>query len=119
MDLGLNGTVALVTGARGNIGIATCAALRREGVTVIASDVGVAADSSDGMEWLALDVTRSEDWARAVSRIEAAHGRLDILVNNAGVAPTDRIDQMAAEQFTRAFDINVTGVFLGTQAASA
>ena len=41
MDLNLNGTVALVTGARGNLGKATCAALLREGVTVIASDVGV------------------------------------------------------------------------------
>ena len=121
MELGLNGTVALVTGARGNIGVATCAALRREGVIVIASDVGVdeALPGDDGCQWLSLDVTSAEDWARAIARIEAHHGRLDILVNNAGVAPTDRIDQMPAEQFRRAFDINVTGVFLGTQAASA
>ncbi|WP_408587215.1 SDR family NAD(P)-dependent oxidoreductase [Novosphingobium sp.] len=121
MDYGLEGTVALVTGARGNIGVATCAALKREGVTVIASDVGVdeAAPSPDGSEWLSLDVTSTEDWARVIATIEARHGRLDILVNNAGVAPTDRIDQMPVEAFRRAFDINVTGIFLGTQAACA
>jgi len=121
MDLGLDGTVALVTGARGNIGAATCAALRREGVIVVASDVGVddADAPADDCEWLALDVTSPADWERAISAIEARHGRLDILVNNAGVAPTDRIDAMPVEQFRRAFDINVTGVFLGTQAASA
>lgn len=119
MDYGLEGTVALVTGARGNIGVATCAALKREGVTVIASDVGVdeAAPSPDGCEWLSLDVTSTDDWARVIATIEARHGRLDILVNNAGIAPMDRIDQMPAEAFRRAFDINVTGVFLGTQAA--
>ncbi|MBU6266511.1 MAG: SDR family oxidoreductase [Sphingomonadales bacterium] len=115
MELGLNGTVALVTGARGNIGAATCAALRREGVTVIASDVGV----DEAGDWFALDVTSADDWARVIAAIETRHGRLDILVNNAGVAPTDRIDAMPVEQFRRAFDINVTGVFLGTQAAAA
>lgn len=120
MDYGLQGTVALVTGARGNIGMATCAALRREGVTVIASDVGVEETAAaDGIEWQSLDVTSPADWARVIAGIEARHGRLDILVNNAGVAPTDRIDQMPVEAFRRAFDINVTGVFLGTQAACA
>ena len=121
MDLGLAGTVALVTGARGNIGAATCAALHREGVTVIATDVGVSdADrAAGGYEWLPLDVTSAADWAGVIAGIEARHGRLDILVNNAGVAPTDRIDRMPAEDFRRAFDINVTGVFLGTQAAAA
>ncbi|MDE2410351.1 MAG: SDR family oxidoreductase [Sphingomonadales bacterium] len=121
MDLGLDGTVALVTGARGNIGVATCAALRREGMTVIASDFGVdeAQDIGDGYEWRSLDVTSAADWARVIAGIEADHGRLDVLVNNAGVAPTDRIDRMPPEQFRRAFDVNVTGVFLGTQAAAA
>ncbi|MCW1384413.1 SDR family oxidoreductase [Novosphingobium sp. KCTC 2891] len=120
MELGLEGTVALVTGARGNIGVATCAALKREGVHVIASDVGVdeAAATDDGLEWRALDVTSEDDWARVIAGIETRHGRLDILVNNAGVAPTDRIDAMPLSQFRRAFDINVAGVFLGTQAAS-
>ena len=120
MDLGLQGTVALVTGARGNIGVATCQALAAEGVTVIASDVGVdeGAASTDGYEWLSLDVTDEANWNRVVAAIESKHGRLDILVNNAGVAPTDRIDAMPVEHFRRGFDINVTGVFLGTKACA-
>ena len=121
MDLGLQGTVALVTGARGNIGVETCKALAAEGVHVIASDIGVdeTAASADGFEWRALDVTDEADWNRVIAGIEAKHGRLDILVNNAGIAPTDRIDAMPVEAFRRGFDINVTGIFLGTKAAAA
>ncbi|MEO0033428.1 MAG: hypothetical protein RIS94_3186 [Pseudomonadota bacterium] len=119
MDLGLQGTVALVTGARGNIGVATCKALAAEGAHVIASDIGVREGTVDGTEWLALDVTSEADWTRVIAAIEARHGRLDILVNNAGIAPTDRIDAMPVEHFRRGFEINVTGVFLGTKAAAA
>lgn len=121
MDLGLDGTVALVTGARGNIGAATCAALQREGVHVIASDIGVdeSAATADGLEWRALNVTSEADWTRVIAQIEATHGRLDILVNNAGIAPMDHIDAMPLADFRRAFEINVYGVFLGTQAAAA
>lgn len=118
MDLGLQGAVALVTGAKGNIGQAICDSFLAEGVQVIATDLAPGTPR-DGVEWHAHDVTREEDWQRIIAAIEARHGRLDILVNNAGVAPTDRIDRMPVEDFRRGFDINVTGVFLGTKQASA
>ncbi len=118
MDLGLNGAVALVTGAKGNIGQAICTALRAEGVQVIATDMAVGAPEA-GLDWHALDVTNEQDWRRVIDDVRAKYGRLDILVNNAGIAPTDRIDTMPLADFRRAFDINVAGVFLGTQVASA
>ena len=118
MDLALEGTVALVTGARGNIGWATCQALLREGVRVIATDIAPG-EACEGVEWHVHDVTSETDWERVIAAVRESHGRLDILVNNAGIAPTDRIDAMPLADFRRAFDINVAGVFLGTKVASA
>lgn len=116
MELGLAGSVALITGAKGNIGKAICAALLKENVHVVATDITASA-ANDGCEWHALDVTSESSWKALIATIESSHGRLDILVNNAGIAPTDRIDSMPVADFRRAFDINVTGVFLGAQAA--
>lgn len=118
MDLGLNGAVALVTGAMGNIGHAICESFLREGVHVIATDL-TPGQPQDGMTWFAHDVTDEGSWEQIVAAVTAQHGRLDILVNNAGVAPTDRIDRMPVEVFRKAFDINVTGIFLGTKHAAA
>ena len=47
-----------------------------------------------------------------------AYGRLDLLFNNAGTgAPAIPLEDLSAEQWRRVIDVNVTGVFLCTQAA--
>jgi len=117
MDLGLEGTVALVTGAGGNIGQSICRALAGEGVHVIATDLDPQA-CPGGFEALALNVTDEAQWQQVVEQVEQRHGKLDILVNNAGVAPTARIDEMPLSQFLQAMEINVAGVFLGTKACA-
>lgn len=117
MDLDLAGTVALVTGARGNIGIATCRALQREGVTVVASDIGDAPEGFPAAEWLPLDVTSEESWESAIAHIRDRHGRLDILVNNAGIAPMSKLEDMSLADWRRCQSVNVDGVFLGMKAA--
>ena len=117
MDLDLAGTVALVTGAAGNIGVATCKALQREGVTVIASDLGARPDGIPAADWLTLDVTSEESWSAAIEQIRARHGRLDILVNNAGIAPMSKLEDMSLADWRRCQSINVDGVFLGMKAA--
>ncbi|WP_156679505.1 SDR family NAD(P)-dependent oxidoreductase [Sphingomonas profundi] len=116
MQLGLENAVALVTGASGNIGVATCDALRREGVRVIATDIaGRTGGTAD--EWRTLDVTRENEWRDLIAGIRADHGRLDILVNNAGIAIMDRLEDMPLADWTRTQDINVAGIFLGLKTA--
>lgn len=107
----LNGTVALVTGARGNIGQEIVKALAARGATVIATDI------ADGPDTRRLDVTSETEWAELVAAIRAEHGRLDILVNNAGAAPMSLIQDMSLEDWRRCFQINVESIFLGLKAA--
>ena len=118
IDLGLDRAVVLVTGAKGNIGDAICDVFLREGSRVVATDL-IEGSAREGLDLLTHDVTVELDWARVVAFIARKYGRLNILVNNAGIAPTERLDRMAADMFRRAFDVNVTGAFLGTKHAAA
>jgi cyclopentanol dehydrogenase len=64
-----------------------------------------------------LDVTREDDWQRAVGAALARFGKLDILVNNAGIFPLGRIEETSEETWDRVMEINAKGVFLGTKHA--
>ncbi|RVT43269.1 SDR family NAD(P)-dependent oxidoreductase [Sphingobium algorifonticola] len=112
----LEGTLALVTGATGGIGRATCAALAEAGATVIATDLAATADIAGAAAYRPLDVTSEDGWAEVVGFIDGTYGRLDILVNNAGISVTNAIADSSLAEFRRCMAINVEGVFLGTKA---
>ena len=116
-DFQLNGTVALVTGATGGIGGATCRALSDAGATVIATDLAADASVDGATEYRQLDVTSETAWTALIADIDARHGRLDILVNNAGISVTNSIADTTLAEFRKCMAINVEGVFLGTHAA--
>jgi cyclopentanol dehydrogenase len=67
--------------------------------------------------FVTLDVTREDDWERAVATAERLYGRLDVVVNNAGIGGGNRIEDTTLEQWERTMAVNATGVFLGTRAA--
>lgn len=113
----LTGTVALVSGATGGIGRATCLALSEAGSTVIATDLAETADVAGSAEYRALDVTDEASWETVVAEIAKTHGRLDILVNNAGISVTNSIANSNLAEFRKCMAINVESVFLGTRAA--
>lgn len=117
MELDLKNTVALITGATGNIGAAICEALGREGVKVIATDIMPAPAQPIGSEYRQLDVTSESGWQDLIAGIRADHGRLDILINNAGIAPMDRLQDMSLADWRRCQTINVDGIFLGLKHA--
>jgi NAD(P)-dependent dehydrogenase (short-subunit alcohol dehydrogenase family) len=101
MDLGLNGKVAVVTGASDGLGRATAERLAEEGAAValcargaerlraVAEDIrrkgGQALD-------LAADVTRPPELERFVGATVDRFGRIDILVNNAGTSAARAFD---------------------------
>ena len=62
------------------------------------------------------DVTSEDDWAAAVADVDERWGRLDVLVNNAAILHLAPIEQLTAEDFTRTYQVNVIGAFLGIKA---
>lgn len=118
----LEGKIALITGSARGMGQVEAELFAKEGATVVVTDVlddaGAEAAQTIGADYLHLDVTSLDDWARAAEHVEKKFGRLDILVNNAGIShkkllPFDEID---IDEHLRIFDINVHGAFHGLRA---
>ncbi len=108
------GRVALVTGAAGGIGAATCEALRAGGAVVVGIDrdpeVLARLTGPDAMGIVA-DVTDAAAVAAAVRRTVARFGGLDILVANAGIFRTgERIEDMSDDTWDRTLEVNLTSV---------
>jgi 3-oxoacyl-[acyl-carrier protein] reductase len=124
----LQGQVAIVTGASRGIGRAAALALAAEGATVIvnyasssqAADAVVAEIEAMGSQALALqaDVGQAEQVEALFSTVMEKYSRVDILVNNAGIARDTLLLRMKLEDWQAVIDLNLTGVFLCTRAAS-
>lgn len=109
------GRRVLVTGGASGLGAALVRALAARGDRVIATDLAEHAPETlpEGVGYLRLDVTRDEDWATALDRVEHTWGGLDVLVNNAGVAAGGRIDVLTVEDWRWITEINLFGVVRG------
>ncbi|MBU6215150.1 MAG: SDR family NAD(P)-dependent oxidoreductase [Acidobacteria bacterium] len=103
MDLGLQGRVAVVTGAGRGIGRAVVEGLLAEGCEVLS--VSRTAPDGPGEPWAA-DVTEPGAAARVVEHCLDRFGRLDVLVNNAGGAEPRPFEQLTPEDWYAAFELN-------------
>jgi NAD(P)-dependent dehydrogenase (short-subunit alcohol dehydrogenase family) len=112
---GIAGTVAVVTGAAGGIGLATSNWLADSGARVFALDVRPPA--SGGGAFVEVDVRDAASVHAAVRQVLDQAGRIDHAVVAAGVAeePTPAED-MDGEVWGRTIGINLTGAFLTCQA---
>jgi 3(or 17)beta-hydroxysteroid dehydrogenase len=124
----VDGRVALVTGALGGIGAATCKALAAGGAKVIASDAHSSGAEAllDAMKKLGascaffpLDVTKRQQWEALMPKIESQFGFLDILVNNAGIYRFGKVEEASDELLDQLMQVNIRGVVLGAQFAIA
>ncbi len=104
----LAGKRAVVTAAAQGIGRASAEMFVREGAHVIATDV-----NGDGLAALAgcdprqLDVTDTQ----AIAALAAAAGPVDILFNCAGIVHGGTVLECTSEDWSRAFEVNVTAMF--------
>lgn len=114
----LAGKVAVVTGAGGGIGRAVVAALRKQGVTVVATDRDLAALADVDADRRELDVTRPQALHALAQAVAAEHGALDIWVNNAGFMERMPALELDEASWQRTLDINLKGAFFGAQAAA-
>ena len=121
MDLGLQGRVAVVTGASRGIGLAVVRALAGEGVRVIAGARQSSAEldelvSAQGVRVVLGDLTGPSGPAELV---EVAGDRLDILVNNVGGAPvrTAGFLSVTDEQWLASISLNLMPAVRATRSA--
>ena len=123
---GVEGRVALVTGAAQGIGRAIALMLAQGGATVAAVDImedklaGVVDEITRAGGKAAafkMNVTDEDNVKQVVKDIVARFGKLEILVNNAGIARDQLIMRMKRADWDLVVGINLTGVFLCTQAA--
>jgi len=129
MTTGLEGRVALVTGAGSGIGRAVCVRLAEEGAEVIVTSrtpANVAATahevervSGHAPLALVLDVVDRHAAAGVVSEVVDRHGGIDVLSNNAGIdlphAPT--VVETTDDEWDRVLAVNMTGIFALCRAA--
>lgn len=122
----LDGQVALITGAARGLGRAIALAMSEAGAHVWINDLAeteaaaftLAATRAHGEPagFVPGDVADPDDVQRLVARVEAEAGKIDILVNNAGISGESAVTEMTVAEWNRMIAVNLTGVFLCTQA---
>ncbi|WP_372664561.1 SDR family NAD(P)-dependent oxidoreductase [Amycolatopsis kentuckyensis] len=123
MDLGLDGAVAVVTGASRGIGLAVAEALAAEGAHVVAGAREPGPDlealvHAGKAHALAVDLGTAEGPGRLVELALSELGRVDVLVNNVG-AVTPRPDGfllVTDEEWTRSLTLNLLSAVRATRA---
>ena len=120
----LTGKTALITGAARGIGLAFAQAYAREGARVALGDIDIArartAAAEIGEDAIAveMDVTDQASIDAAVAATADAFGQIDILINNAALFTAAPIAEITRDDYTRVFDINVSGTLFTMQAVA-
>ncbi|MDQ0209022.1 SDR family oxidoreductase [Alkalicoccobacillus murimartini] len=122
----LTGKKAYVTGGARGIGKSIATALAEAGADVAIVDLDLneakqAASSikkATGVHTIAVetDVTKADDVNQMIDTIVEQFGTIDIAFNNAGICINVPAEDMTLEQWQKVIDINLTGVFLTSQA---
>ncbi len=124
MSNGLSGKTAVVTGAAQGIGKAIAKRLSADGATVIVSDMNgegakaAAAEIGNGAIAITADVSDPAAVAAMFAEINQKAGGVDILVNNASIVPFVAWDEVDLDHWRKIIDVNLTGTFIVTRAAT-
>ena len=123
-SLDLSGRVALVTGASGGLGAQFAKTLSKAGAAVILAsrrmdklkDLRAQIEAEGGAAHVVeLDVTDHASIKSAVAHAETEVGPIDVLINNSGVSTTQRLQDVAEDDYDFIFNTNVKGAFFVAQ----
>lgn len=121
----LKDKVAIITGAANGIGLAAAKTFAREGAKVAMADFDEATGTQraaelaeEGFEaaFFQVNVADRSSVDALVQNVLSQFGKIDILVNNAGITRDGMLHKLAAEDFQKVVDVNLTGVFNCAQA---
>ena len=114
----VDGRTAIVTGGGSGIGQAIAVLLGARGARVGILDLAPADETVERItaaggtaSYVACDVSKQAEVARAFTEVRELHGDLDILVNSAGVAHVGTVEQTTEADFDRVYAVNVKGVY--------
>jgi 3alpha(or 20beta)-hydroxysteroid dehydrogenase len=123
----VDGKVALISGGARGMGASHARALVAEGARVVAGDIlddeGQALAKELGSirtgaaVYVHLDVTQPDQWKAAADVAVREFGALNVLVNNAGILNGNTLQNFPLADWQQIIDVNLTGTFLGMQAA--
>jgi NAD(P)-dependent dehydrogenase (short-subunit alcohol dehydrogenase family) len=113
----------LITGGASGIGLALVGKFASQGSTVFFIDsntlLGKQVEKEfqeQGKPVTFLEVDIREE-SQVLSAIQSIPGKLDVLINNAGISHIGNLASTSLADFERLFAVNVTGMFLCSQAA--
>lgn len=125
MDLQLDGSVVVVTGASSGVGLATARLLLEEGASV-----GLCARDADRMQRATVaaglvgdrvlcvpcDVRNHDEVAAFVEAVAERFGRIDGLVNNAGASRMKRLAELSSDDWRDELELKFAGLLSPTLA---
>ena len=124
IGIDLSGRNILVTGSEGGLGLVMVKTLLEAGANVISQDIRkpemcVQTVKEHGKEplWYECDIANPQEVEAMFSDLMGRIETLDVLVNNAGIRRDGLLVRMSIDQWQAVIDVNLTGVFLCTQAA--
>ena len=116
MDLGLRGTVCLVTGSTGGIGLEVARLLVAEGAAVATCGRSGPPGIGEALH-VAADLSEPKAPAAAVHEVVASLGGLGVLVNNVGYAVHARFEDVPDEDWDAMWQLNVMSYVRAIRAA--
>lgn len=124
----LNGKVAIVTGAAGQLGFSFSKALSEAGAVVIMADLNsneckekenlVRKGGYVEVHSIEVDVTQKRSIKSMTEQVLERFKRIDVLVNNAGVAVFTPFSKRTIDEYNRVMNVNVKGTLFCTQIVS-